>query len=70
MNRQSVQSSNLNSVGYDSSTKTLEIEFHDGGIYQYLDVPEDVYNGLMSAPSKGKYHHRFIKESYQYQKIS
>ena len=69
MNREPVQSSNLNSVGYDSDTKTLEIEFHDGGIYQYFEVPSDIHEGLMSAPSKGKFHHEFIKNVYRYQKI-
>ena len=69
MNRDPVQSSNLKSVGYDSEAKILEIEFHDGGIYQYLDVPADIHQGLISAPSKGKYHHAFIKNAYRYQKI-
>ncbi len=69
MNRDPVQSSNLNSAGYDSDTKILEIEFHDGGIYQYFDVPADIHQGLISAPSKGKYHHKFIKNVYRYQKI-
>ena len=70
MNREPVESSNLNSVGYDPSTKTLEIEFHSGGIYQYFDVPENTYSELISAPSKGKYFHKFIKNVYQYQKAS
>ncbi len=69
MNRDPVQSSNLKSVGYDSDTKILEIEFHDGGIYQYFDVPEDIHQGLISALSKGKYHHEFIKKVYRFQKI-
>ena len=69
LNREPVESSNLNSVGYEPDTKTLEIEFHDGGIYQYFDVPADIYQGLISAPSKGKYHHAFIKNAYRYQKI-
>jgi len=69
MNREPVESSNLNSVGYDPDTKTLEIEFHDGGIYQYFDIPANVYSGLISAPSKGKYHHKFIKSAYRYKKV-
>ncbi len=69
MNRDSVESSNLNSVGYDPKTKTLEIEFHEGGVYQYFDVPADIHQELISAPSKGKYHHKFIKNVYSFQKI-
>ena len=63
-----VQSSNLRSVGYDSTTQTLVIEFHSG-VYEYYGVPESTYRGLMSASSKGQYHHRFIKHSYKYNKI-
>lgn len=69
MNREPVESSDLSSVGYDPSTKTLEIEFNSGGVYQYFDVPKDTHSELMSAPSKGKHFHKFIKNAYQYQKV-
>jgi len=55
MNRTPVSSSNLASVGYDPENMILEIEFHNGGIYQYFNVPESVYRSLMSADSHGKY---------------
>jgi len=70
MNREPVESSDLSSVGYDLSTKTLEIEFNSGGVYQYFDVPENIHSELMSAPSKGKYFHKFIKNVYRYQKVN
>ncbi|WP_306309345.1 KTSC domain-containing protein [Xenorhabdus anantnagensis] len=69
MNRVSVSSSNLHSVGYDQVTRTLEIAFHNGGIYQYDGVPANVHQGLMSAPSKGKYFHQYIKNVYPYRKV-
>ena len=31
MNREPVSSSNIASIGYDVSSETLEIEFHNGG---------------------------------------
>ncbi|MHC5726326.1 MAG: KTSC domain-containing protein [Nostoc sp.] len=40
MLRIGVSSSDLQSVGYDATTCTLEIKFHSGGIYQYFKVPE------------------------------
>ncbi|MDZ8238462.1 MAG: KTSC domain-containing protein [Nostoc sp. ChiQUE01a] len=64
-----VNSSDLQSVGYDATTCTLEIKFHSGGIYQYFKVPESIYRGLMSASSHGKYFHAYIKDVYHYQKI-
>ena len=69
MNRQPVSSSNLRSVGYDSSTNTLEIQFNSGGIYQYHGVSLVVYQKLMNAPSHGKYFHVHIKGVYPDTKI-
>lgn len=70
MERESVKSSNLASVGYDSDSKTLEIEFNNGGLYQYFSVPESIYNGLMAASSKGSYFDQYIKKgSYSYKRI-
>lgn len=39
----------LASVGYDSESMILEIEFHGCGIYQYSKVPQDIHEGLMNA---------------------
>lgn len=70
MERISVQSSNLASVGYDSASHTLEIEFHHGGVYQYFNVPESVYDGLMSASSHGQYFDRNVKKAgYNYRQV-
>jgi hypothetical protein len=69
MNRQRVQSSNIRSVGYESTTHTFEIEFHSGGIYKYFDVPESVHVGLLNAASKGSYFHDQIKDRYRYRRV-
>jgi len=69
MDRQPVQSSNLRSIGYDQNTNTIEIEFNDGGIYQYFNVPESIYLALMEAVSKGTYFHDNIKQRYKYKRI-
>lgn len=63
-----VASSNLSSVGYDPITKTLRIAFHSG-TYDYYNVPESVYEGLLNAGSKGEYHAAYIKHSYKYRRI-
>ncbi|MFZ4656215.1 MAG: KTSC domain-containing protein [Caldilineaceae bacterium] len=68
--RMPVNSSSLAAVGYDHFTGTLEIEFHDGAVYQYFDVPAYVYTGLMSMGSHGYYFQTFIKNGgYRYQKV-
>jgi hypothetical protein len=69
MERTSVKSSNLSSVGYDPVRRMLEIEFNSGGIYQYSGVPEYEYDGLMNAASKGTYFGQNIKNKYSYRKV-
>jgi hypothetical protein len=47
----------------------LEIEFLNGGVYQYFDVPQHVYEELMSASSHGQYLASNIKGAYRYSKV-
>lgn len=69
MERAPVESSNIVSIGYDSDNETLEIEFLNGSIYQYYDVPEYVFQELMSASSHGSYLAANIKGTYSYSKV-
>jgi hypothetical protein len=70
MNRTAVSSSNLASVGYDAAQRILEIEFLTGSIYQYFNVPQSVYAGLMAAESHGRYFDANIKKAgYSYKQI-
>lgn len=68
MEKNQVESSNIASIGYDPGSETLEIEFIKGGTYQYYDVPEHVYDELMSASSHGSYLAASIKGTYKYGK--
>ena len=65
MDRISVRSSNIRSVGYDPESSTLEVEFNTGSIYQYSNVPESEYESLMNSASKGRYLNRNIKGRYE-----
>lgn len=69
MNRIPVSSSNVASVGYDLNTMTLEVEFTNGSVYQYFDVPETEYRNLLGASSVGTYLNQNIKTSYRYVQI-
>ena len=66
MKRTAVESSNLASVGYDEETKTLEIQFHSGGIFQYDDIEKEVFEDLMNAESHGRYFMSMIRGAYSY----
>jgi len=61
MERISVSSSNIAAVGYEESSQTLEVEFLNGAIYEYYDVPENIYQDLMAASSIGGYFAQRIK---------
>lgn len=62
-----VKSSNIHSIGYDRGTNILQVEFLNGSVYQYWNVPEFVYQELMQASSKGKYFNSKIAFSYKYE---
>lgn len=70
MHREQVSSSNIKSIGYESNSKTLEIEFKDGGIYQYFNVASDIYKKLISVISIGSFFHKYIKDNYRWKKIN
>ncbi|MBX9810268.1 MAG: KTSC domain-containing protein [Burkholderiales bacterium] len=38
MERRRISASNIRCVGYDARSRVLEIEFGNGGIYQYIRV--------------------------------
>ena len=64
LERQPVKSRILRSVGYDATTKILEIEFQTGLVYQYSGVPPKVYKDLMSSDAIGKYFSEKIRNRF------
>lgn len=69
MERLSVSSLDIRSIGYDSQSLILEVEFISGDIYQYFNVPEYLYNVLINSSSKGQFLNDNIRFGYRYQKI-
>lgn len=63
--RQPVQSSALVTVGYSQRLHALEIEFHDGSIYRYLDVPRSLHRGLLTAESKAGFYNRHLRGRFR-----
>lgn len=58
------------SIGYDPGNMILEIEFLSGSVYQYYDVPQSIYDGLMAADSHGKFLAAYIKKGgYRYAQV-
>ena len=69
MLREVVSSSSLRSIGYDSRTRTLEVEFASGGVYRYAPVPADVWGALRRAESKGKYFQDFVRDRFETERV-
>jgi len=65
MERTPVTSSSIAAVGYDSATFELEVEFRNGRIYRYQQVPIAAYRLLLQAPSIGEYVNRVIKPRFE-----
>ena len=67
--RQPVESSVLASVGYDAKTRLLEIEFHSGAIYRYLEVPVEIFRRLLAAESKGRFFGAAIRDKFRSERV-
>lgn len=64
--RQTVDSTNLASVGYNQDARVLEIEFKSGAVYRYFAVPPAIVEELMRATSKGRFFAREIRSKYEF----
>jgi len=70
MRRKPVSSSMIASIGYAARTRTLEIEFLSGRIYQYFDVERETYDSLLKAPSLGTYFNTHIRDEYLFVRLA
>jgi hypothetical protein len=59
-------SSNIERFKYDAANQVLMVEFKNGGVYNYYDVPENVFEEMRSAGSRGQYLAQRIKGTYRY----
>ncbi len=62
-------STHLANAEYDEESSDLYITFTDGSVYRYMDVPRDVYEGLLYAGSAGSYHYQNIRNSFAYERV-
>ncbi|MEL4895669.1 lysine--tRNA ligase [Crocosphaera sp. Alani8] len=64
------QSVAIKSFDYAQETKILRVEFTNGGVYQYHDIPKSVYEELEKSPSKGQYFNSEIKDKFGFDRES
>jgi len=64
-----IKSSNLKKATYDTATKKLVVEFNTGALYEYDDVPHQVYTQFRMSESQGKFFSSKIAKTFKYKKL-
>jgi len=57
------------SFRYNPESTTLRVIFVSGKVYDYKNVPIEVYKQMKNAPSKGHYLNKHIKGNYDYKEL-
>lgn len=62
---QPAQSSTVSAHGYDPASRTMQVQFKNGNVYQYKGVPQEIFNNYKNSESQGSYHQQNIKGRYE-----
>lgn len=66
MHRMPVESTRINSVGWENNV--LEVEFKNGAVYQYYDLSESEYYSFLSSSSLG-HQISVIDKTHRYSRV-
>ena len=64
-----VNSTVINQVHHDPDNCLLTVEFHNGRVYHYFDVPATVATELVESQSCGRYFNQYVRDSYDYEEV-
>lgn len=59
----------INAFSYDAENRILKVVYVSGAVYNYMDVPETIYQALSKVKSKGTFLNKNIKGRFDYKKI-
>jgi hypothetical protein len=62
-------SSVVAAIRYDAPTSTLRVIYVTGLVYDYKNVPEEIYTAMKTSFSKGSFLNQYIKGQYEIEKI-
>jgi hypothetical protein len=65
-----VDSSSLRSIGYDAATQVLEVEFRNGSVYRYVNVPTELWASFRRAPSLGKFFQDHVRDKFETMRVA
>lgn len=57
-------------LDFEYKAQVLTIHFADSNVYEYFDVPKEVYRKLINADSPGRFARRHIFNNYVYRSLS
>ena len=63
------KSSQVHSIGYDPTSKTMAVKFNSGGVYHYHDVPQEKFDAMRDAESLGSHLGKHIKGAHKFTKL-
>ncbi len=59
----------VRTIDYDAPRDQLWVTFVSGKTYVYDRVPPDVYDAFVSAPSKGTFFNRFVRDRFPHRQV-
>lgn len=64
-----VDSSAIKTIDYHAGKNELDVEFVNGSVYRYFDVPAATYQALAGADSVGKEFVANVRNEFSYQQL-
>lgn len=62
--------SEANVLDYNYKARVLTVNFSDGSVYEYFEVPSNVYNKLLNSSTPARFIRRNICTEYTYRKAT
>jgi KTSC domain len=70
MDRKPLRSGKLRAAGYDESSRTMEIEFVNGDVFEYKPVSRELFRQLMASPSPSSFFEDKIDEQFNGKRLA
>lgn len=64
-----VDSSSVQSYGYDARTRTIQVFFHGGDVYEYYNRTPITWQNFQKAASKGQFVHEVLTPAGNYKQV-
>jgi hypothetical protein len=62
-------SSVVAAIKYDAGSATLTVIYISGLVYDYKNVPEEIYIAMKASISKGAFLNKYVKGKYEFSKV-